>query len=680
MKNLKIRTKIIVGFTVVIAILLTLGIFCMSQMSKLNGHTLEIGTNWLPSVSHSSDMRTDLSDFRIKEYKHILSTTNEEMDAVEKEMDEVAKDLEDNTKTYEKLISSDEERKIFEQFSSEWNKYLQQHEKILKVSRRNLTDSAKRMITGESRKYYDATSKLLNEIVDLNDKGADIAVVRSKDNYGFSIWFIIGIIIISLVISIFIALFISGNIAKGINAIKISTQKLAEGDFNYNINVDSKDEIGDLKNSVDEVKANVSKLSESVFTFINLSKAGKIEEIKFDEKQFDGTYREIINGLNVAAQTINVPLNEVLRIFELIAKGDLTEQMKGTYDGVWNRLKIATNNITEANMAMVDKAKAIANGDLTIEIKKRSDKDELIQAFGDMIVAVSNVIADVKDATQNLGTSSEEMTSTTMSLSQGASEQAAAAEEVSSSMEEMVANINQNTDNAQQTEKIAIKAAKDIIEGSQAVDLTVNAMRNISEKISIIGEIAEKTDLLAINAAIEAARAGEYGKGFAVVASEVRKLAERSQIAAREINEVSNSSLKIAEKSGKLLTEIVPDIEKTARLVQEISAASLEQNAGAKQINNAVLQLSQVTQQNASASEELSSSAEELSNQAESLGIAISFFKTNDLNKKGNIQKKEVKSFFKKAIVQPIRSERKPVPHPIILSEDDLSDSDFERI
>jgi methyl-accepting chemotaxis protein len=194
----------------------------------------------------------------------------------------------------------------------------------------------------------------------------------------------------------------------------------------------------------------------------------------------------------------------------------------------------------------------------------------------------------------------------------------------------MVSNINQNTDNAKQTEKIALQASGDINEGNKSVSITVDAMKKIAEKITVVGEIAEKTDLLAINAAIEAARAGEQGKGFAVVAAEVRKLAENSQAAAKEIDQLSKSSVKIADESGKLLQKIVPDIQKTAVLVQEIAAASLEQNSGATQVNNAIMQLNAVTQKNAASAEEMSSSSEELASQAEQLRETISFYKTSN--------------------------------------------------
>jgi methyl-accepting chemotaxis protein len=244
-----------------------------------------------------------------------------------------------------------------------------------------------------------------------------------------------------------------------------------------------------------------------------------------------------------------------------------------------------------------------------------------------MVEKLKAVVADVKSSADNVASGSLQLSSGAEQLSQGTTEQAANAEEASSSVEEMNATIRQNADNALTTEKIARKSANDAIESGKAVSEAVHAMKDIAGKISIIEEIARQTNLLALNAAIEAARAGEHGKGFAVVASEVRKLAERSQVAAAEISQLSGTSVEVAERAGGMLAKLVPDIQKTSELVQEISAASKEQAGGADQINGAIQQLNQVVQQNAGAAEEMSSTAEELSSQADQLQNAVAFFK-----------------------------------------------------
>ncbi|MBU3936823.1 MAG: methyl-accepting chemotaxis protein [Proteobacteria bacterium] len=247
--------------------------------------------------------------------------------------------------------------------------------------------------------------------------------------------------------------------------------------------------------------------------------------------------------------------------------------------------------------------------------------------------SVTNSLTNVRTIADNVTAASQELSSTAQEVSQGSSEQAAAVEESTAAVEEMSATIRQNRDNAQQTEQIAVQATKDTEESGKAVVQAVGAMKQIADKISIIEEIARQTNLLALNAAIEAARAGEHGKGFAVVAAEVRKLAERSQRAAAEISELSSSSVAVADKAGNMLIKIMPDIQKTSTLVQEIAAASVEQHAGIDQISQGMQQLDSVVQQNSSASEEMAATAEELSAQADELqGLIASLIDTKGNN------------------------------------------------
>jgi len=291
-----------------------------------------------------------------------------------------------------------------------------------------------------------------------------------------------------------------------------------------------------------------------------------------------------------------------------------------------------TRSITRPLDEAVAVTRRLSEGDFKFEIEIRSadETGQLLTAMKDMVNRLKVVVADVKTAAENVASGSQQLSAGSEQMSQGTTEQAASAEEASSSIEEMNATIKQNSENAQQTEKIALKSATDATESGKAVTETVGAMKEIASKITIIEEIARQTNLLALNAAIEAARAGEHGKGFAVVAAEVRKLAERSQVAASEISRLSSSSVDVAERAGSMLAKLVPDIQKTAELVQEISAASKEQTSGADQINGAIQQLNQVIQQNAGAAEEMASTAEELSSQAEQLQDSISFFKVNE--------------------------------------------------
>jgi methyl-accepting chemotaxis protein len=293
---------------------------------------------------------------------------------------------------------------------------------------------------------------------------------------------------------------------------------------------------------------------------------------------------------------------------------------------------LISRSISRPLKAAVQASNKLAEGDLsmTIEVKSNDEAGQLLKAMKNMVEKLRTVVADVKGASDNVASGSQQLSAGAEQMSQGTTEQAASAEEASSSIEEMNATIRQNADNASQTEKIAQKSAADAMESGRAVSETVGAMKEIASRITIIEEIARQTNLLALNAAIEAARAGEHGKGFAVVASEVRKLAERSQAAAGEISKLSASSVEVAEKAGHMLAKLVPDIQKTAELVQEISAASREQTSGADQINTAIQQLNHVIQQNAGAAEEMSSTSEELSSQAEQLQSTIAFFKVGE--------------------------------------------------
>lgn len=384
-------------------------------------------------------------------------------------------------------------------------------------------------------------------------------------------------------------------------------------------------------------------------------------------------------------------LGKIRQVVSAVAIGDLNQRVeiksRDEIRDLVDTVNVMTGNLR--NTAAI--ADEIAGGNLTVDPQPLSDKDVLGLSLKTMVERLRDVISDALASANNVSAGAQEMSATAEQLSQGATEQASSTEEASASMEEMAATIKQSADNASQTEKIARQSASDAIASGEAVNNAVEAMQTIAQKIMVVQEIARQTDLLALNAAVEAARAGEHGRGFAVVASEVRKLAERSQAAAAEISTLSDTTVKTAQSAGDMLSKLVPDIQRTAELVEEISAGSREQNAGASQINTAIQQLDKVTQQNTSAAEEMSATSEELATQAEQLQSAINYFRIDDKARKAMAapkrSTKSVKELQETAMAAASQMAAKPVRAAkrggFDLSLDDPStdalDADFTR-
>ncbi|KPK01107.1 MAG: chemotaxis protein, partial [Nitrospira bacterium SG8_35_4] len=502
-KNLKISTKLISGFSVMIALMAVIGISGYSSTKNVNNNLNEISSIRLPSLDYLLQADRDLQQLLVAERSIIFA--NATSDTFRDFINEYEENLEQSQQSWEKfkaIASTPEEMEIIPQYEK---------------AREEWIELSKQVVNGRAEDTRDGRRLAL-----------DLTLGTAKDKF---------------------------------EAMREHLDKLQE--INAGI-------AADVQKSAQET------YSKTVFILFCITGAGLLAGIML---------------AMILSRGITRPLNEAVSFSNRMADGDLQAK---------------------------------------VEITSRDETGTLLAAMKGMAQKLKDIVVDVKSAANHVASGSQQISASSEEMSQGASEQAVSAEEASSSMEEMAANIRQNADNAQQTEKIAVKAAQDAREGGAAVTQAVGAMKEIAGKISIIEEIARQTNLLALNAAIEAARAGEHGKGFAVVAAEVRKLAERSQTAAAEISDLSSSSVNVAEQAGEMLKKLVPDIQKTAELVQEINASSNEQNSGAGQINKAIQKLDQVIQQNAGAAEEMASTAEELASQAGQLQDTVSFFKIGD--------------------------------------------------
>ncbi|MFN7024070.1 MAG: methyl-accepting chemotaxis protein [Pseudorhizobium sp.] len=490
-----------------------------------------------------------------------------------------------------------------EAFKAEWQKirdfaddYFAISDRIAALAFSGQKELATELYMTEGHEAAERMDTLSEEMAELTEGAIKASDATADADYEATFAALSALAVGSLVIAVAAALWIALGINRGLSKIATAAHAVSIGDLDQKIDVRTNDEIKDLVDRINVMTAN---------------------------------------------------LRETAEMADRIAAGDLSVEPQPLSEK--DRLGLSMRSMVLNLRETSDVADKIASGDLMVTPKPRSERDTLGLALQSMVERLRVVVGDALAASDNVSVGSQELSSSSETLSQGATEQASAAEEASASMEQMAANIKQNADNAAQTEKIARQSSRDAEASGQAVHRAVGAMRTIAQKISIVQEIARQTDLLALNAAVEAARAGEHGKGFAVVASEVRKLAERSQAAAAEISTLSGETVQVATEAGDMLNRLVPDIQKTAELVSEISAACREQDIGAAQINEAIQQLDKVTQQNAGASEEMSGTSEELAAQAEELQASIAFFRVDATSMRSN---------------RPIASHASPKPKP----------------
>jgi methyl-accepting chemotaxis protein len=626
-QNLKISTKLLIAFVTVASLGGVIGLVAVRGIDTIQHADAEMYENVTVPLGRLTEMTRDVQSLRVN-VRDLLDTDTADvlkMSHYAEEMSRLVERVKKESEQLEQTVNSEESKRLAAVLTDANKEVTGIVEQIATLTRTN-HESATTLLRSEgAAKAVKRQMETLNRLIESTTGQAKASSDSNRtlaQTTTANMWILTGF---AVLLAIVLGTFVSRMISKPISVLVTAANDIASGRVDVAIDVNTKDEVGTLAATFRTMVAKISAVVSEVNAFTSTAIAGKLSN-RADVTKHEGEFANIVRGMNATIDAVVIPLNMAASYVDRLSKGDIPEKITDDYNGDFNIIKQNINTLVDSMVRVTGFAKEIAGGNLGIAIKERSERDELMRAMADMVKTLSRVVLEVKTSADNVAAGSQQLSSSAEEMSQGATEQASSIEETSSSMEQMSANIKQNADNAEKTEKIALKTANDAREGGDAVVQTVDAMKQIASKISIIEEIARQTNLLALNAAIEAARAGEHGKGFAVVASEVRKLAERSQKAAGEITQLSSTSVIVAEKAGTLLMHILPDVQKTAELVQEISTASREQDTGAEQINIAVQQLDQVIQQNSAASEEMSSTSEELATLAEQLQNSIRFF------------------------------------------------------
>jgi methyl-accepting chemotaxis protein len=585
--NMRIGQRLAIGFAIVLLLMAAVAYVGVSGMSSVQDR--------LNGIVNTNMAKTQLSNVVANSINVVTRTTRTiillddqaAMAAEMKQIEAARSKYGEALQTADKLPITERGKVLRASMAAAADVARPLTNKVLELALAGKKDEAVKLLINQAAPAAQKWQDLIQDDVNLQNEESHTEFLSAQQDYEKAFKTMVILAGVAIVLGALISWFLTHSITKPVNQALSVANRLSEGDLTVRIDNPAKDETGQMLQAMSNMVAKLSQVIDGQNKLVEAANRGNFES-RIDLTGLQGFQKKMGEDLNKLVTVTGSSINDVVRVMGVLSEGDLTQKIDKSYEGSFGVLKDYTNNT---------------------------------------LSKLSQVVTEVNNGAQALATAAEEVSATAQSLSQAASEQAAGVEETSASIEQMTASIAQNTENAKVTDVMASKAAKDASDGGEAVDATVDAMKQIAKKIGIIDDIAAQTNLLALNAAIEAARAGEHGKGFAVVAAEVRKLAERSQVAAQEIGEVASSSVELAEKAGKLLAEIVPNIRKTSDLVQEITAASTEQSGGVGQINAAVGQLSQTTQQNASSSEELAATSEEMSSQAEQLQQTMSFFK-----------------------------------------------------
>jgi len=669
--DMKIGKKLIGAFIIAGAITAVVGYVGIGSMSKIDNLAAGAYANETLGISYLKQADVELIHMDRAQKNLLLSSTPEDRDFYRGRIVTDVAVINSYLEKARPLVHTDKGKELMARFDESWKDYQEVASRVIALAMKDPLEQRRPSLdlsAGLGRQKSDAAENLLAERVETNENTAKRGADEIGAIYGSSRTLMLVLAVGGVLLGLGLGTVIARSISKPLAELAEVAKHISLGDVNQSVDYRSGDEVGsladsfralvsyirgvsdvlekmaagdlsaqaELKSDRDILTKSYQRTADAVKTLVadtNLLAQAAVDgklATRADASKHKGDFRKIVQGVNNTLDSVIGPLNVAANYVERISKGDVPAQITDTYNGDFNTIK---NNLNSLIVAMNDITKAaeeIAGGDLTVVISERSDNDKLMQALKAMVGGLTRTVSDIRAIAGEVSSASQSISLASVQVSNGATAQAASAEEASSSMEQMVSNIKQNADNAQQTNKIANKSAHDGQESGKSVLEAVGAMKEIASKISIIEEIARQTNLLALNAAIEAARAGEHGKGFAVVAAEVRKLAERSQKAAGEINQLSGTTVKTSETAGEMLGRLVPDIQKTADLVQEITAASREQDTGAEQINKALQQLERVIQQNASASEEMASTTEQLTGQADQLVSALAFFRTGN--------------------------------------------------
>ncbi|MGZ5018571.1 MAG: methyl-accepting chemotaxis protein [Methylobacter sp.] len=595
-RNIKIAVKIGLSFALILTMLGIIVGISVNNMANLSAKTkFLIDDRYAKTKILNSIAKRTLDNGRLVRNLILVNDEvklTEYKTSIEKNRNEDKVDIE----RLDVMVKHPKARELFNVMKEQRTQLNAKYEVVYKQLAGIKTDG-KQVMTDFVLKEFAPTNTAyvvaLNNLSDFQEQLMNDTAKESQVLYESSRSTMIIIAVLAIGLSAVLAWLTIRNLMQQLGGEPIEVAEIANkvsvGDLSAKVELKPGDS-GSVMAAMKTMTASIQALVSDSTALATAAVEGRLET-RADAGKHQGDFRKIVVGINETLDGVISPVNEAVEVLKEMEQGNLTQTVNGDYKGQLKDFKDTVNNT---------------------------------------IAKLSQVISEVNGAAASIASASEEVSATAQSMSQATSEQAASVEETSASIEQMSASIDQNTENAKVTDGMATHANSEAMQGGEAVKQTVTAMKSIAGKIGIIDDIAYQTNLLALNAAIEAARAGEHGRGFAVVAAEVRKLAERSQIAAQEIGELAESSVEMAETAGKLLDTIVPSIKKTSDLVQEISAASEEQSAGVNQINTAMNQLNQITQQNASSSEELAATSEEMSGQATQLQELMAFFMLDD--------------------------------------------------